>query len=94
MTKDQLLGILKIAIGEPNATADRLSFITFCLDNAIERLAENGIETSAPYSQSDAGLIIPYAEFLIEKRETSEGLPRYLEWAMHNRIVKDVSERV
>lgn len=90
MTKAEMLTLLKQAVGEPNATLDRATFLEMKLDSAIQRLKNNGIdidESTSDYSIDDSDLIVTYAEFLVRKRDTQDGMPRSLEWAIHNRIM-------
>ena len=100
MTRAEMLVLLKQSIGEPCATDNREAFIGLKLDSAITRLETEGIsftpttssggELSYPIEDSD--LILTLAEFLIRKRDTDNGYPRSLEWAIHNRKVNQVGD--
>ena len=97
MTKANMLTMLEIAVGEPNASSTREAFLTFQLEMAMQRLTDNGVEFSPTgddpdYPLEDSNLIVAYAEFLVQKRDTAEGLPRHLEWAIHNRLIVQNTE--
>lgn len=89
MTDAQLLELLKSDLGEPNASATRVLFLEQKIREAKSFIEQEGIKLTVPYSYEDAGLVIMYAAFLVRKRATSEGLPRYLRWALNNRLMHE-----
>lgn len=90
MTKADILTLLKTSLGEPNASTSRVLLLNNKIDVAIALIKDEGITLSEEptIETDDAGLILMYAEFLVVKRETEEGIPRYLRWALNNRLIK------
>lgn len=86
MTCDDLLVLLMADLGEPNASASRKQWLTLQLQAAQRFIEREGIAISSPINVEDAALIIMYAAYLVRKRDTSEGMPRMLRWALNNRL--------
>ena len=75
-----LMEMLKVDLGIMQTTAydDRLSQ---CLQSAKQAIVEEGA------SNLDA-LIVMYAAWLWRKRDTLEGMPRMVRYALNNRVFK------
>lgn len=90
MTDEELLSLLKSDLGEPNASQTRSLYLGQKLKEAKAFIETEGIHfNDNAYSFEDGGLIIMYAAFLVRKRATSEGIPRYIRWALNNRLMKE-----
>lgn len=97
MNDTDILTLLKTSLGEPNASQARTSLLQNKIDLARTLIKDEGITLSSAsdvggITADDAGLIEMYAEFLVVKRETAEGMPRYLRWALNNRLIKQRAE--
>lgn len=81
MNENTMLAALKIDLGiTTTAYDDRLTeYIAYSV-NAIE---QEGITLDMT---SDYNLVIMYAAWLWRKRDSGEGMPRMLRWAMNNRL--------
>lgn len=91
MTAATMLVMLKIRlmISPSNTAYD--DYLTGLLDSAKQFIIREGVATLSPETNAeDAQLIIGYAAFLHrQKEETSAGLPRWLRWALNNRIFSE-----
>lgn len=86
MTDKDVLDILltDLNILQPDGT--RTAQLTQYVDAARAFMAREGVAMAAPYSVEDAQLLVMYAAYLFRKRDTGEGMPRMLRWALNNRI--------
>lgn len=89
MTDTEILSLLQSDLGEPNISPARQLFLEQKLHEAKAFIETEGVTLSDPYSFEDGGLIIMYAAFLVRKRATNEGMPRYLRWALNNRLMHE-----
>jgi len=91
MTAATMLVMLKIRlmISPSNTAYD--DYLSGLLDSAKQFIIREGVATLSPETNAeDAQLIIGYAAFLHrQKEETSAGLPRWLRWALNNRIFSE-----
>lgn len=91
MTAATMLVMLKIRlmISPSNTAYD--DYLTGLLDSAKQFIIREGVATLSPETNAeDAQLVIGYAAFLHrQKEETSAGLPRWLRWALNNRIFSE-----
>ena len=84
MTNQEMLGALKIDLGITVAAYDnRLDQYLQAAKKAIE---EEGATLDTAGSIKDAQLVIMYAAWTWRRRDTMEGMPRMLRWALNNRI--------
>lgn len=83
-----LLQMLKVNLGilSTEAYDERL---TQLLSSAEERIKEEGVQTLDAESPLDAQLIVDYAEWLWRRRDSKEGMPRMIRWALNNRIFSE-----
>ena len=82
MVAESLLSGLKVDLGiTTDAYNDRL--ITY-LQTAQARISEEGIALTE--SIEDQTLVVQYAAWLWKKRDTGDGLPRMLRYALNNRL--------
>ena len=83
-----LLAMLKVDLGIRNTTAydERLSQI---LKSAHDFIVTEGASTLSASDLEDAQLIVMYAAHIWRRRDTQDGMPRMLRWALNNRIMKE-----
>lgn len=91
MTDAQITAILKslkVDLGILSTTAydERLTEIIKSSALMIER---EGVATLNPSSLEDAQLIVMYSAWTWRRRDTGEGIPRMLRWALNNRILSE-----
>lgn len=87
MTTAELLSMLKVDLGiTTTAYDDRLAKY---LESAQAQIEEEGARNFAPLSSiSDAQLNVMYAAWMWRKRDTMEGMPRMVRYALNNRVFK------
>jgi len=83
MTDVELLAALKIDLGITGTGYDaRLDQV---ITSAQELIAREGATLNLN-SFEDCQLVIMYAGWLWRRRDTMEGMPRMLRWALNNRV--------
>lgn len=83
MTDVELLAALKIDLGITGTGYDaRLDQV---ITSAQELIAREGATLNLS-SFEDCQLVIMYAGWLWRRRDTMEGMPRMLRWALNNRV--------
>lgn len=90
MTTEQiteLLSMLKVDLGIMSTTAydERL---TQYLENAFDFIKEEGATIDLDVLK-DKQLVVMYAAWTWRKRESGEGMPRMLRYALNNRIFSE-----
>lgn len=83
MNDQMMLNSLKIDLGITTTHYD--SRLQQYLTAAEAAIAEEGITIDST-SIADCNLIVLYAAYLWRKRDTAEGMPRYLRWMLNNRL--------
>lgn len=80
-----LLQMLKTNLGILSTTAydERLTQI---IEASKARITEEGVQNLDEENPIDAQLIVDYAEWLWRRRDTKEGMPRMIRWALNNRV--------
>lgn len=80
---------IKLMISPSNTAYD--TYLTGLLDSAKQFIIREGVSTLSPEtSYEDAELVIGYAAFLHQQKEdASAGIPRWLRWALNNRIFSE-----
>ena len=63
-------------------------YLGFLINSAKEQIAEKGITLDIS-SNEDCHLIIMYASWLYRKRNSNDGMPRMLRYALHSRLVHE-----
>lgn len=83
-----LLTMLKTDLGILSTTLydERL---TSYLSSAMEAIRQEGATTISPSAPLDAQLIVMYAAWTWRKRDSMEGMPRMLRYALNNRVMKE-----
>lgn len=90
MTSEQtesILSMLKIDLGIRSTTAydERL---TQYLESAEESIAEEGVTLDLD-KPKDCQLVVMYAAWTWRKRDSGEGMPRMLRYALNNRVFSE-----
>ena len=82
-----LLSMLKVDLGIMSTTAydERL---TQHLENAFSSIREEGASLDLT-AVKDCQLVVMYAAWIWRKRESGEGMPRMLRYALNNRIFSE-----
>lgn len=80
---EQNLAFLKIDLGITTTAYD--ARLTELLQVSAGRIAEEGITLDATKADDNA-LLVMYAGWLWRKRDTMEGMPRMLRYALNNRL--------
>lgn len=84
MTEQDRLTMLKTDLGITSAGYDtRLVQILKSSEREIKR---EGVSTLDNTDLDDCQLIVMYAAWIWRKRDTGDGMPRMLRWALNNRI--------
>lgn len=82
-----LLQMLKIDLGfKTTGYDDRLNQL---LSVAEREIIREGAETLDKTDLNDAQLIVMYAAWLWRKRDTQEGMPRMVRYAINNRVFSE-----
>lgn len=83
-TPSTTLTMLKIDLGLTTTAYDtRLEQLLASSTAAIIRTGATTLDINDPL---DAQLIVMYAAWQWRRRDTQEGMPRMLQWALHNRV--------
>lgn len=91
MTDAQITSILKslkVDIGILSTTAydERLTEI---IKSSYQMIVREGAATLDADVLGDAQLIVMYSAWTWRKRDSGEGMPRMLRWALNNRIMSE-----
>lgn len=86
MTNEELLALLKLDLQNPPDALD--SFLLTLIGAAKERIAGYGITLDLG-AYSDSHLVVQYASYLYRARNSNEGMPRYLDKAIKNRLINE-----
>ena len=87
MTDEQLLTMLKIDIGFTSSGATKIDTrLTQLLQAAEKYIIAEGATTLNRNNIDDAQLIVMYAAWLWRRRDTQDGMPRMIRYAINNRV--------
>lgn len=91
MTDAQVTSILKslkVDLGILSTTAydERLTEI---IKSSYDMIVREGASTLNADTVEDAQLIVMYSAWIWRKRDSGEGMPRMLRWALNNRILSE-----
>lgn len=87
MTDEQLLTMLKIDIGFTSSGATKIDTrLTQLLQAAEKYIIAEGATTLNKNNIDDAQLIVMYAAWLWRRRDTQDGMPRMIRYAINNRV--------
>lgn len=87
MTATDILTMLKVNLGLTSTAYDqRLSML---IETAREEITREGITIAEQPEAPDANLLVMYADWLWRKRDSGEGMPRMLRYALNNRLFQE-----
>ena len=87
MDGETMLAMLKMDLGlTTDAYNQRLHSLLNVAQAEIIREGVTDLATAS--SVSDANLVIMYAGWMWRKRESGEGMPRMVRWALNNRVMQ------
>lgn len=90
MAELDLLAMLKTDIGFMSSGETRIDTrLNQLLQVAEKEIIAEGVETLDKTQIDDAQLIVMYAAWLWRKRDTMEGMPRMLRYALNNRVFSE-----
>ena len=86
-----MLTMLKVDLGIRSTTAydARLDQLLTAAEAEIIKAGASTLDASMPLDQQ---LIVMYAAWLWKRRDTMEGMPRMLQYHLHNRVLFDPHE--
>lgn len=85
-TTETVLVLMKTDLGILTSTAYDTRF-TQIINASLQSIAREGVTLTD--SVEDMQLCAMYAEWTWRKRDTGEGMPRMLRWALNNRILSE-----
>lgn len=59
------------------------------LTSAQQMIEREGVKTLDLSDMEDAQLVVMYAAWMWRRRDSQDGMPRMLRWALNNRIMSD-----
>lgn len=86
MTDTDLLTMLRTDLQNPPGLLNE--YLSFLINSSKEQIEEKGITLNSE-SNEDCHLIIMYASWLYRKRNSNDGMPRMLKYALHSRLVHE-----
>lgn len=90
LTSQDLLTMLKVDLGFTSSGQSRIDTrLTQLLDAAEKEIIKEGAETLDKTQIDDAQLIVMYAAWLWHKRDTQDGMPRMVRYAINNRVFSE-----
>lgn len=90
MTNTDILALLQSDLGELFPTAQRLAYLNQCISAAQSFITREGVTLGD--TVEDGQLVEMYAAYLVRKRDTGEGMPRMLRWALNNRLFSEKAQ--
>ena len=86
MTDSDLLTMLRSDLQNPPGLVN--DYLSFLINSSKEQIADKGITLNLT-SNEDCHLIIMYASWLYRKRNSNDGMPHMLRYALHSRLVHE-----
>lgn len=86
MTDEDVLKILQADLNLLMLDETRTAQLNQYIQAAKEFIQKEGVAIATPYSVEDSQLIEMYAAYLFRKRDSGDGMPRMLRWALNNRL--------
>ena len=84
MTEQDRLTMLKTDLGITSTGYD--TRLVQILKSSEKEIKREGVSTLDNTDLDDCQLIVMYAAWIWRKRDTGDGMPRMLRWALNNRI--------
>lgn len=63
------------------------------LTSAQQMIEREGVKTLDLSALEDAQLVVMYAAWMWRRRDSQDGMPRMLRWALNNRIMSEKMQR-
>lgn len=92
MTEQDRLTMLKTDLGFSATGYD--TRLTQYLNDAEKQIKREGVATLDSSELEDAQLVVMYAAWLWRRRDSGDGMPRMLRWALNNRIFSEKAKAV
>lgn len=90
LTSEDLLTMLKVDLGFTSSGQSKIDTrLAQLLDAAEKEIIREGAETLDKTQIDDAQLIVMYAAWLWRKRDTQDGMPRMVRYAINNRVFSE-----
>ena len=86
MTDSDLLTMLRADLQNPPGLLN--DYLSFLINSSKDQIEDKGITLNLG-SNEDCHLIIMYASWLYRKRNSNDGMPRMLRYALHSRLVHE-----
>ena len=86
MTDSDLLTMLRNDIQNPPGLLN--DYLSFLINSSKDQIEDKGITLNLG-SNEDCHLIIMYASWLYRKRNSNDGMPRMLRYALHSRLIHE-----
>lgn len=92
MTEQDRLTMLKTDLGISATGYDER--LTQYLSAAEKQIKREGVATLDSNELEDAQLVVMYAAWQWRRRDSGDGMPRMLRWALNNRIFSEKAKAV
>lgn len=92
MTEQDRLAMLKTDLGISATGYDER--LTQYLSAAEKQIKREGVATLDSTELEDAQLVVMYAAWQWRRRDSGDGMPRMLRWALNNRIFSEKAKAV
>lgn len=92
MTEQDRLTMLKTDLGISATGYDER--LTQYLSAAEKQIKREGVATLDSTELEDAQLVVMYAAWQWRRRDSGDGMPRMLRWALNNRIFSEKAKAV
>ena len=86
MTDTDLLTMLRNDLQNPPGLLN--DYLTFLINSSKDQIEDKGITLNLG-SNEDCHLIIMHASWLYRKRNSNDGMPRMLRYALHSRLIHE-----
>ena len=86
MTDSDLLTMLRNDLQNPPGLLN--DYLNFLINSSKEQIEDKGITLNLG-SNEDCHLIIMYASWLYRQRNSNDGMPRMLRYALHSRLIHE-----
>ena len=86
MTDTELLTMLRNDLQNPPGLLN--DYLSFLINSSKDQIEDKGITLNLG-SNEDCHLIIMYASWLYRKRNSNDGMPRMLRYALHSRLIHE-----
>lgn len=92
MENSTLMALLKADLDLLSVPKEREAYLTQQIEAAKSMIQREGITLTD--SPEDIQLVVMYAAWLYRKRNTGEGMPRMIRYALNNRVISQRGQGV